>query len=288
MNADDVSAERAPDPDRRRSKSGPIDIDIEVDPVDPARVAIGVDATGPSGVHRAVEPAGEPTVRLRHNRIELALHRLRAAQVPDVHPVLHLHGLAECTPAEPPASVTSWPGEIWGLDFTGHGRSTIPHGGGYTAELLMGDVDAALAHLGPVTVVGRGLGAYVALLVAGARPALVHGAVLLDGPGIVGGGIGPSTPRITLAPLRGTTPDPFALAELTVDVRPPDYALTYLHLAVQGSALATPVTLAGHVRPPWMAAIEHEPGVVSRNVVDALAGYLREASSESGPRAPRP
>jgi pimeloyl-ACP methyl ester carboxylesterase len=287
MSEPDVNEGGSAAPDRRRNKSGPIVFDIEVDPVDPERVAIGADATGPEGVHLAVEPAGEPTVRLRHNRIELALHRLRDAREPDVRPLLHLHGLAECTPADPSASAASWPGEVWGLDFTGHGRSTIPHGGGYTAELLMGDVDAALAHLGQVTVVGRGLGAYVALLVAGARPTLVHGAVLLDGPGIVGGGIGPSTPRITLAPLRGTTPDPFALAELTVDVRPPDYALTYLHLAVQGSDLATPVSLAGRVRPPWMAAIEQEPGVAVTNVTDALAGYLRRASSGSGPPTPR-
>lgn len=264
---------------RRRRKSGPIVFDIDVDPVDPQRVAIGSDAVGAPGVHRAVEPAGVPTVVLRHNRIELALHQLRAACEPGVRPLLHLHGLAECTPAEPSESVAGWPGAIWGLDFTGHGRSAIPRGGGYTAELLMGDVDAAIAHLGTVTIVGRGIGAYVALLIAGARPTSVHGAVLLDGPGIVGGGIGPSTPRITLAPLRGTTPDPFALAELTVDVRPPDYALTYLHLAVQGSALASPVTLSGVVRPPWMAAIEHEPGVACAPVHDALATYLTETST---------
>ena len=52
----------------------------------------------------------------------------------------------------------------------------------------MADADAALAHLGPATVYGRGLGAYVALLIAGARPDLVRGAVLDDGPGLVGGG----------------------------------------------------------------------------------------------------
>ncbi len=56
---------------------------------------------------------------------------------------------------------------------TGHGASTVPVGGGYFCELLMADVDAALAHLGPATVYGRGLGAYVALLIAGSIVGLV-------------------------------------------------------------------------------------------------------------------
>ena len=64
----------------------------------------------------------------------------------------------------------------------------------------MGDVDAALAHLGPSTVLGRGLGAYIALLIAGARPDLVRGAVLADGPGLVGGG---REPRLGLRAAAG-------------------------------------------------------------------------------------
>ena len=47
---------------------------------------------------------------------------------------------------------------VWALDFTGHGASSMPVGGGYFCELLMADVDAALAHLGPTTLYGRGLG----------------------------------------------------------------------------------------------------------------------------------
>jgi pimeloyl-ACP methyl ester carboxylesterase len=40
----------------------------------------------------------------------------------------------------------------------------------------MADVDIALRHLGEATVLGRGLGGYVAFLIAGARPTLVRGA----------------------------------------------------------------------------------------------------------------
>ena len=126
------------------------------------------------------------------------------------------------------------PGRCCALDFTGHGAiEPVPAGGGYTAEILMADVDAALAHLGACTVVGRGLGAYVALLIAGARPELVRGAVLADGPGLAGGGPSPHSPSVIGR--RGTAagsdrrrpPDPFALVELARDVRPADYATTY-------------------------------------------------------------
>ena len=217
-----------------------------------------------------------PTSTVRHNRIELALHRLREAPGTgsrSSRPLLLLHGLGEHTPDVVPAAADAWPGPVWGLDFTGHGCSTVPRGGGYTAEQLMADADAALGHLGAATVLGRGLGAYVALLLAGARPALVHGAVLTDGPGIIGGGDGPGAPRVTVADVPGTTPDPFALAELTVDVRPPDYATDYLRQAVQFSELAEPVSLSGVVRPPWLAAIEHEPGVWVGPAAEALARY---------------
>ena len=40
-----------------------------------------------------------------------------------------------------------WAGPIAALDFTGHGQSTIPPGGGYNAEILLADADIALAAL---------------------------------------------------------------------------------------------------------------------------------------------
>ena len=78
------------------------------------------------------------------------------------------HGLGERAPADVPRYLDAWHGPIAALDFTGHGLSTIPRGGGYTAEVLLADADAALRAVGEATVLGRGLGAYVALLLAGA------------------------------------------------------------------------------------------------------------------------
>jgi pimeloyl-ACP methyl ester carboxylesterase len=213
------------------------------------------------------------TVTLRHNRIDLALHRLRDRVG---RPLLHLHGLGERSPAGVPAHLASWPGPVWALDFTGHGASTVPVGGGYFCELLMADVDAALAHLGPSTLYGRGLGAYVALMTAGARPDLVRGAILDDGPGITGGGMAPTTPFVLGAPLAAPgPPDPYALLELSQDVRPPDYATTYARQAATLSGLDTALVVSAVVRPPWLEAVAAEPGVQSvprASCTDVFAG----------------
>ena len=71
-------------------------------------------------------------------------------------------------------------------------------------------------------MLGRGLGAYVALLLAGARPDAVRGAILFDGPGILGGGTGPG-PSVVAAvdDSAPAPPDPFALAELSRDLGRP-------------------------------------------------------------------
>ena len=170
----------------------------------------------------------------------------------------------------------AWPGPVWGLDLTGHGQSTVPQGGGYTAELLMADADAALAELGEVTIHGRGLGAYVALLIAGARPTLVRGAVLADGPGLAGGGPTPGSPSVIPAVRTATpVPDPFALLELSRDVRPPDYAASFVRQAVQLSGLDSPIAVAAVTRPPWLAEVIEEPGVITLPAQEALARYSR-------------
>jgi pimeloyl-ACP methyl ester carboxylesterase len=213
-------------------------------------------------------------VTLRHNKASLALHPLRDAVDDEVHALLVLHGLGERTPATAPAWTDGWPGPVWGLDLTGHGDSTPAPGGGYTAEVLMADAAIAIGHLGTATVAGRGLGAYIALLVAGACPDQVRGAVLLDGPGLAGGGPAPGSPMVVVgAVLPPGPPDPFALVEMSRDVRPPDYALSWLHQAVEGSDLETPLAVASHVRPPWLAAVADSPGVLDTTLDDALALY---------------
>jgi pimeloyl-ACP methyl ester carboxylesterase len=207
---------------------------------------------------------------LRHNKIELALHTLRDGSGT---PLLLLHGLGEASPLTVPHWAASWRGAVTSLDFTGHGRSTVPVGGGYTAEILLADADAALAELGSATLVGRGLGAYVALMVAGARPKQVRGAVLCDGPGLAGGAIGPTSQSFVTVMTSPHPPDPYALFEMSRDLRPPDYATLFVRMAVESSGIEEPIAVAAVVRPPWLAAVVEEIGVTTCTVGDALAMY---------------
>ena len=181
-------------------------------------------------------------------------------------------------PTRCPRTWRRGPGPIWGLDLTGHGASSVPRGGGYTAEILMADADHAVAHLGEATVLGRGLGAYVALLIAGARPSAVAGAILTDGPGLAGGGPTPHSP-VSLRPAPGVSlteaPDPYALIEMSRDIRPPDYVATYVRQAMQFSGLEVPITVVGVVRPPWLERVIDHEGVAVGTLPEALARYAR-------------
>jgi len=200
------------------------------------------------------------TETLVHNKISLALHQVRQGSG---RALLMLHGLGESA-AEMSGLEVNWTGPVWALDFTGHGKSTVPFGGGYSCEILMADVDIALRRLGEATIVGRGLGAYIALLISGARPNLVKGAVLLDGPGLAGGAVHvTSNTEITMVERSGQAPDPWALIELSHDARPPTYVTTFARLAVNGSGIADPISVACKVTPPWVEAIGAEPGVIT-------------------------
>lgn len=215
--------------------------------------------------------------KLRHNRVEIALHQLTVPVSDDDNgsPLLVLHGLGEST-AMPRDPWSNWPGPIYGIDFTGHGQSTVPRGGGYTAEVLMSDVDVALAEIGPATILGRGLGGYVALLTAGARPDLVLGVVIDDGPGLAGGGPGPpSGTWFVPADADGTAPDPFALFELSSDVRPADYVTGFVHLLMANSAMDQPLVVTARTRPSWLSAVAAEPGVVVTSAAAAFAALTQ-------------
>ena len=218
---------------------------------------------------------------LRHGKIKLALHTVREPIEEGSHPLLLLHGLGERTPETLLDEFTSWPGLISGLDFTGHGLSDIPKGGGYTAELLMGDADAALDLIGPATVCGRGLGAYVALMLAGGRPRQVRGAILCDGPGLAGGGPQPSNPQIIHPdPHCAPPPDPMAMAELSNDIRPADYAMSYVLQATHLSPVIHPITVCAIQKTKWITAVCEAIETEESTLEDALETYSRFVPNE--------
>jgi pimeloyl-ACP methyl ester carboxylesterase len=189
--------------------------------------------------------------------VSIALHALCERSGPAL---LCLHALGG-SGADFEAAARHWPGPVYALDFSGHGRSEPLRGGGYHPELLAGDADAALARIGPARLVGVGLGAYVALLLAGARRDAVDRALLLPGAGLAGGGPAPDHESDTHGhwtefgpPLPACDP---AVRRLERDVRPPDYAL--------GFAQAAHRLLLGEdrgARPPWWMAIRASASAV--------------------------
>lgn len=214
-------------------------------------------------------------IRVASGRSEIALHELRAGAGPTL---LCLHALggrgsdfAELAP--------HWSGRVLALDFVGHGASQHPRGGSYSPEILAGDADAALAHAGEAcAVMGAGLGAYVALLIAGSRPERVHAAYLLPGRGLEGGGPAPRTAlaggalRAELALLLDAAAqrdrrdfDPM-LHTCEVDPRPADYARAFAD-AAQRLLLAED----GSLRPPWWEAVR-EAACALRAPMDPRAG----------------
>ena len=202
-------------------------------------------------------------IELHNARVALALHALRAGEG---LPLLLLHelgGSAADFDAEPP----EWPGPIHALDLGGHGRSGRVYGGGYYPELWAADADAALAALGEAVVLGAGLGAYVALLLAGGRPTQVRCAVLCPGAGLAGGGAAPRFPPDVLPPdiqtraraqalQPASRTDPSALVGQDLYVRPPDYAARF-------AAAARRIVLLedGGARPDWWSAVREVQAV---------------------------
>ncbi len=191
-------------------------------------------------------------MRLKHGRVELELHELKTGTGPAL---LLLHALfgSSADWGEAPAV---WPGAVYALDFCGHGRSQWVRGEAYYAELLVGDADAALARLGRAAVAGAGLGAYVALLLAGARSDAVTSILLMPGAGLAGGGPEPDfekpPPRFDRH-AEHLSFDP-AVHVLEQEVRPPTYVAELARLVRRILLLED-----AEPRPPWWETVRELP-----------------------------
>jgi pimeloyl-ACP methyl ester carboxylesterase len=188
-------------------------------------------------------------IALQHARVSIALHPLREASGPAL---LCLHAVGGSA-RDFHAAASLWPGPVFALDFCGHGGSGRLRGGAYHPELLAGDADVALAKIGPARIAGCGIGAYVALLLAGARPDLVSAALLLPGAGLAGGGaVPPEDDPIERWTDLGGAPagcDP-AVRRLERDPRPADYAADFAR-AAKRLLLAE----GDFPQPPWWQAV---------------------------------
>jgi len=122
--------------------------------------------------------------KLQNGRVRLALHDRKPGAGT---PLLLLHSLYGSS-AEWSAEVEDWPGAVFALDFSGHGASAWIRGGSYHIEHFLSDADRALREVGPAALAGAGVGAWYALLLAGARAEQVPGCLLLPGRGLAGAG----------------------------------------------------------------------------------------------------
>jgi pimeloyl-ACP methyl ester carboxylesterase len=226
---------------------------------------------------------GRAARRIAHGDIGLALHELRApgSDTGAAPRLLLVHGLGGSSRdwlARDADAFAAWPGSILAIDLAGHGESDTRPGGAYTPELCAGDVDAALAVLGPCHLAGEGLGAYVCLLVAAARRDLVPATLLLPGAGLAGGGalpgIGSTVELVGTARRSAGEADPLTRA-CALDIRPVDYAQAF---AV--SARAVLVARGVEPEPPWWQAVLETPGVrsVAADRAEAIAALAATPS----------
>ena len=79
-----------------------------------------------------------------------------------------------------------------------------------------------------------------------------------------------------------TPPDPFALAELSQDVRPGDYATSFVRQATHLSPLAEPICVCATSRPPWLEAVAAEPGVRVTTLAGACRPFTARETSRHG------
>ncbi len=63
------------------------------------------------------------------------------------------------------------------------------------------------------------------------------------------------------------------MAELSRDIRTPDYASIFVHMALLGSPIEHPIAVCTVVRPEWLAAVVDEPGVVELRPHEAVTMY---------------
>lgn len=193
-------------------------------------------------------------MRIRQGRVELELHELAAGSGPALLLLHQLYGSS----AEWGEGVAPWPGAVYALDLAGHGRSAWVKGGAYSPEILACGVDAALERIGTAALAGAGIGAYVALLVAGARRDEVGGALLLPGAGLTGIGPVPTfeadPPALVDVASARDGADPM-LCVLEYDARPVDYVEPFARRARRLVFFED-----GTPRPPWWEAARAAAG----------------------------
>lgn len=229
-------------------------------------------------------------MRLQHGRVAIELHRLKSGEG---RPLLLLHALG-ASAGSWPAEILAWPhGPVHALDFAGHGQSGSARGGAYYPEYFLADADLALEYIAePCVLVGAGVGAYVALLLAGSRSDQILAALLLEGAGLEGGGALPGS-GIDAEGIEGfekfietasrdflARTDPF-VAQCARDLRPLEYVTSFAQAA---KPMLFSACVGDEVVAPswWRTAFEHNRGMTAPpDIIDCLDELDSMATSRS-------
>lgn len=230
-------------------------------------------------------------MRLLHGRVSIELHTLKPGKG---RPLLLLHALGASAEGWPSAILDWSHGPVYALDFAGHGKSGRVHGGAYNPEYFLADADLALEYLEQrCVVVGAGIGAYVALLLGGSRADQILTALLLEGPGLVGGG---SRPRheleageteefesfiATASSNYAAATDPL-VAQCERDVRPNDYVTSFAEAA---NRMLFSTRVGSEIPAPewWSTALLANRGVAApEEIADCLDELELMATSDPG------
>ncbi len=209
------------------------------------------------------------TVWLQHNRIRLALHELKGGTG---RALLLLHGLGEHAPTTCPTWAPSGPVRSLRSTSPATARRPLPRGAG-TAPRSSSPMPTlpSATWVGSRSWVGAGRlhRAAVGRCPGGRRARC--GAVRRRRD--VGGAVGMSGQSITHIEATAVRPTRTPSSSSTRTCDPPDYATLFVRLAVQGSGLTDPISVVAVHRPPWLAAVAGEPGVVDSTLSEALARY---------------
>jgi pimeloyl-ACP methyl ester carboxylesterase len=218
-------------------------------------------------------------MRLQHGRVSIELHTLKGGQG---RPLLLLHALGASAETWPTAALSWSHGPIYALDFAGHGSSGHVRGGAYYPEYFLADADLALAQIDEACVlVGAGIGAYVAMMLAGSRAERVSVALLLEGAGLEGGGSSPDLERegediegfecfleIASTNYEASTDPLVALCDR--DLRPLDYVTSF---AASAKPMLFSPHVGGEISSPdwWQTAFVANRGITgSEDLVESL------------------
>ncbi len=179
-------------------------------------------------------------MQLFHGRAAVEFHTLKQGEG---RPLLLLHALGSSSAAWPDRILDGFAGPVFAIDFAGHGMSSRLRGGAYYPEHFLADADLALEQIAePCALLGAGIGAYVALMLAGSRPDSVLGGLLVDRAGFDGVGSLPDD-ELVFEDIEGferfiaeastgfaVGTDPL-VAQCAGDMRPTHYAKSYAQAA---------------------------------------------------------